>query len=62
MIYISACLLLDPFQQYLEMPVIFGLSICTASAKISSVGNVGEGGNSYKKFGLQVVAEMKISS
>jgi len=35
----SACLLLDPFQQYLEMSVIFGLSICTASEKNCSVGN-----------------------
>ena len=35
----SACLLLDPFQQYLEVFVIFGLSICTASAKNCSAGN-----------------------
>jgi len=35
----SACLLLDTFQQYLEMSVIFGLSIYTASAKNCSVGN-----------------------
>jgi hypothetical protein len=38
-IYLSACLLLDPLQQYLEMSFIFGLSICTASPKNSSVGN-----------------------
>ena len=35
----SACLLLDTFQQYLEMSVIFGLSIYTDSAKNCSVGN-----------------------
>jgi hypothetical protein len=35
----SACLLLDTFQQYLEMSVIFGFLMCTASAKNGSVGN-----------------------
>ena len=63
----SACLLLDPFQQYLEMSVICGLSICTASEKNCSVGNGnvlleffsggGLGGNSDNKVGLQVIAE-----
>jgi hypothetical protein len=28
----SACPLLDPFQKYLEISVVFGLSICTATA------------------------------
>jgi len=28
----SACLLLDPLQLYLEMSVVFGLSIYTATA------------------------------
>jgi len=35
----SACLLLDTFEQHLEMLVIFGLWICTASAKNYSFGN-----------------------
>jgi len=26
-IYMSVCLLLDPFQLYLEMSIVFGLSI-----------------------------------
>jgi len=50
-IYISACLLLDPFQLYLEMSVEFGLSIYTATANSCTVGNenmllgfFGEGG------------------
>jgi len=43
----SACLLLDPFQQYLKMSVIFGLSRCTASEKNCSVGN----GNVLLEFG-----------
>jgi len=38
-IYISACLLLDPFQLYLEMSVVFGLSIYTATANSFTVGN-----------------------
>jgi len=37
-IYMSACLLLDPFQLYLEMSVVFGLSICTATANSCTVG------------------------
>jgi len=35
----SACLLYDPFQLYLEMSVVFLLSICTATANDSTVGN-----------------------
>jgi hypothetical protein len=35
----SACLLLDPFQLYLEMSVVFGLSICTVTANSCTVGN-----------------------
>jgi len=35
----SACVLLDPFQQYLDKSFIFICSICTASAAICSVGN-----------------------
>jgi len=31
-IYMCACLILDPFQLYLEMSVVFGLSIYTATA------------------------------
>jgi len=65
----SACLLLDPFQQYLEVFVIFGLSICTASAKNCSAGNGNmlleflRGGDSNIKVGLQLTAEkMKVSS
>ena len=71
MINKSACLLLDPFQQYLGMSVIFGLSICTACAKKSSVGNenvllefffFGGGGRSSNGVGLQEITErMKIS-
>jgi len=37
--YMSACLLLDPFQLYLEMPAVFGLSIYTATANSCTVGN-----------------------
>jgi len=67
----SACLLLDTFQQYLEMSFIFGLLICTASAKNCSVGNgillleffFFWRGDSNNKVGLQVIAEkMKICS
>jgi len=67
----SAGLLLDTFQQYLEMSVIFGLWICTASAKNCSFGNgnvlldffFGGGGDSNNKVGLQAIAEkMKICS
>jgi len=35
----SAYLLLDPFQLYLEMPVVFGLSIYTATGNSCTVGN-----------------------
>jgi hypothetical protein len=38
-IYMSACLILDPFQLYLEMSVVFGLSIYTATANSCTVGN-----------------------
>jgi hypothetical protein len=38
-IYMSACLLLYPFQLYLEMSVVFGLSIYTATANSCTVGN-----------------------
>ena len=59
-----ACLLLDPFQQYLEMSVVFGLSIYTATANSCTVGNenillgffVG-GWDSNQKIVLQVIAE-----
>ena len=37
-IYMCACLLLDPFQLYLEMSVVFGLSIYTATAHSCNVG------------------------
>jgi len=38
-IYMSACLLLDPFQLNLEMSVVFVLSIYTATANSCTVGN-----------------------
>jgi len=38
-IYMCARLLLDPFQLYLEMSVVFGLSIYTATANSCTVGN-----------------------
>jgi hypothetical protein len=38
-IYTSACLLLDPLKLWLELSFIFGLSICTATAKNCSVGS-----------------------
>jgi len=55
--------LLDPFEQYVEMSVVFVLSICTATANGSTVGNEnvvlglfleedGGGVNSNKKVGL----------
>ena len=70
MIYSFSCLLLDPFQQYLETSVIFGLSICTASAMNCIVGTGSVlldffwvGWVIYNKGGLQVYAEkMKIIS
>jgi len=37
--YMSAYLLLDPFQLYLEMPVVFGLCIYTATGNSCTVGN-----------------------
>ena len=72
----SACMLLDPFQQYLEMSVTCGLSVCTASEKNCSVGSGNVllefffmervGGvvvNSDSKVCLQIIAEkMKICS
>ena len=33
------CLLLDPFQLYIEMSVVFGLSIYTATANSCTFGN-----------------------
>ena len=67
----SACPLLDPFQKYLEISVVFGLIIFTATAN-TSVGNenvilgffLGEVvGNILKKVGLGVIAEkMKVCS
>jgi len=63
----SACLLLDPFQLYLEMSVVFGLSIYTATANSCTFGgeNVLLGffvwGDSNQKVVLRVIAEkMKI--
>jgi len=65
----SACLSYDPFQLYLEMSVVFHLSICTATANDSTVGNENGllGGfffflvmvmwKYYKKVGLCVIAE-----
>ena len=38
MICMSLCLLLDPFQLYLEMPVVFGLSLYTATGNSCTVG------------------------
>jgi hypothetical protein len=35
-IYMSACPLLDPFQKYLGISVVFGLSICTATANTAA--------------------------
>ena len=47
-----ACLLLDPFQQYLEMSVV--LFICTASEKNCSFGN----GNVLLEFFFFLVGEV----
>jgi len=69
----SACLLLDPFQLYLEKSVVFGLSIYTATANSCTVGNENvlleffgkwwSGGDSNKKVVLRVIAvPMKICS
>ena len=38
----SAYLLLDTFQLYQEMPVVFGLSIYTATVNSCTVGNENE--------------------
>jgi hypothetical protein len=38
-IYICACLLLDPLQLYIEMSVVFGLSVYTATANSCTFGN-----------------------
>ena len=38
-IYIPVSTLLDPFQKYLEISFVFGLSICTATTNTSTVGN-----------------------
>jgi len=45
-ILMSACVLQDPFQQYLEYSVVFGLSMCMARGNNSTVGNcfLGVGG------------------
>ena len=59
----SVCLLLDPFQLYLEMSVVFGLSIYTATANSSTVGNENVllgffvCGDSNQKLVLRVIAE-----
>jgi hypothetical protein len=67
MIYMSACLSLDPFQLYLEMSVVFVLSIYTATANSCTVGNGNVllgfvvRGNCNKKVVLRIIAEeMKI--
>jgi hypothetical protein len=62
----SACLLLYPFQLYLETSVVFGLSIYTATANSCTVGNengllgffleVG-GGGFNQRVGLRVIVE-----
>ena len=59
------CLLLDPFKLYIEMSVVFGVSIYAATANSWTVGNENvlfeffgrEGGDSNKKAVLQVIAE-----
>jgi len=58
-IYMSACPLLDIFKKYLEISVVFVLSICTATAN-TTIGNgnfrgifLGKGvGNILKKGSL----------
>jgi len=64
-----ACLLLDPFQLYLEISVVFGLSIHTATANSCTVGNENVllgffvWRDSSQKVVLRVIAEkMKIST
>ena len=71
-IYMSVCTLLAPFQKYLVISVVFGLSICTATTDTSTVGNrifvigffgVGVGRISNNKIGLRVMAQkVKICS
>jgi len=60
----SECLLLDPFQLYLEMSVVFGLSLYTATGNSCTLGDenvlVGifcGGRDSNQKVVLQVFAE-----
>jgi len=60
-------LLLDPFQLYLEMSVVFGLSVYKTTANSCTVGNENVlleffvGGDSYQKVVPLVIAEkMKI--
>jgi hypothetical protein len=60
----AACLLLDPFEVYLEMSVVFVLSICVATANSCGVENcLLKGWNFNMKVRRQVPAEnMKICS
>jgi hypothetical protein len=67
----SACLLLDPFQLYIGMSVVFGLSIYTAPVNSCTAGNENMlfgvfffgGGGVNKIVSLWVIAEkMKILS
>ena len=37
-IYMSACTLVDPFQKYFKISVVFGVMICAATA-YTTVGN-----------------------
>ena len=67
MIYMSACLLLDPFQLYLEISVVFGLSMYIATANSCTVGNENVllgflgGGDFNNNVRLRVIVErMKI--
>ena len=64
----SACLLLEQFQLYVEMSAGFGLSIYTATASSWTVGNenvllefFGDGGEgvSIKKVNLWLIAPRK---
>jgi hypothetical protein len=38
-VYMFACPLLDPFKQYVEISVVFGLSICSATTNTCTVGH-----------------------
>ena len=67
MIYMCACLLLDPFQLYIEMPVVFGLSIYTATATAELLGMkmccwdfFGRWGDCNKVVLLVIAEKMKI--